>query len=129
MIQPAADDMETLQGLSVAELRDRLGRATGRPHRVKSAARRLTLYGPNALPEEKAHPLLRLLSYFWGPIPWMIEAAVILSAVVRHWEDVGIISALLLDERRRSASGRSSKPATRSRPSRRRSALKARVKA
>jgi H+-transporting ATPase len=90
-----ANDIKTLQGLSVAELRDRLGAPpdglTG-----QDAARRLTLYGPNALPEEKAHPLQRFLSYFWGPIPWMIEAAIILSAVVRHWEDVAIISALLL---------------------------------
>ena len=95
MIQPAADDIKTLQGLSVAELRDRLG-APPDGLTSQDATRRLTLYGPNALPEEKAHPLLRFLSYFWGPIPWMIEAAVILSAVVNHWEDVAIISALLL---------------------------------
>ena len=95
MIQPAADDMETLQGLSVAELRHRLDAPPG-GLTSQEAMRRLTQYGPNALPEEKVHPLLRLLSYFWGPIPWMIEAAVILSAVVHHWEDVGIILALLL---------------------------------
>ena len=34
---------------------------------------------------------LKSLSYFWGPIPWTIEAAVILSAVARHWPDFGII--------------------------------------
>ncbi len=95
MIQPAADDMKTLQGLSVAELRHRLDAPPG-GLTSQEAMRRLTQYGPNALPEEKVHPLLRLLSYFWGPIPWMIEAAVILSAVVHHWEDVGIILALLL---------------------------------
>ncbi len=60
------------------------------------AARRLQQYGPNALPEETSNPLLRFLSYFWGPIPWMIEAAAILSAVVHHWEDFGIILTLLL---------------------------------
>ena len=34
--------------------------------------------------------------YFWGPIPWMIEAAVILSGVVRHWLDFFVILVLLL---------------------------------
>jgi H+-transporting ATPase len=60
------------------------------------AQARLTEYGYNELPEEKTNPFLKFLSYFWGPIPWMIEAAAILSGVVRHWEDFGIILALLL---------------------------------
>ncbi|HVB33613.1 MAG TPA: plasma-membrane proton-efflux P-type ATPase [Patescibacteria group bacterium] len=60
------------------------------------AKKRLAKYGWNELPEEKANPLLKFLSYFWGPIPWMIEVAAILSVVVRHWEDFYIISALLL---------------------------------
>jgi H+-transporting ATPase len=57
---------------------------------------RLRKYGFNALSEEKTNPVLKFLSYFWGPIPWMIEVAAILSAVVRHWEDLGIILTLLL---------------------------------
>ena len=59
------------------------------------AAKRLAQYGPNEIEGEKTNPLLKFLSYFWGPIPWMIEAAVILSAVVRHWPDFGIILLLL----------------------------------
>ncbi|MCW8809534.1 MAG: plasma-membrane proton-efflux P-type ATPase, partial [Ignavibacteriaceae bacterium] len=35
-------------------------------------------------------------SYFWGPIPWMIEVAAILSAIINHWEDFWVIFALLL---------------------------------
>jgi len=57
---------------------------------------RLAQYGYNELPEEKSNPLLKFLSYFWGPIPWMIEVAAILSAVVRHWADFTIILALLV---------------------------------
>ena len=38
---------------------------------------------------------MKFLSYFWGPIPWMIEAAVILSGVVKHWLDFFIILFLL----------------------------------
>src|SRR5271154_5690688 len=60
------------------------------------AQKRLTQYGPNEIEEKKTNELLKFLSYFWGPIPWMIEAAVILSAVARHWPDFGIILVLLL---------------------------------
>src|ERR1035438_1325848 len=59
------------------------------------AERRLTQYGYNELPEKKRHPLLEFLSHFWGPIPWMIEAAALLSALVQHWADLIIILVLL----------------------------------
>jgi H+-transporting ATPase len=62
----------------------------------EEAQRRLSQYGYNELPEKKKNPLLKFLSYFWGPIPWMIEVAAILSIVVKHWEDFGIILALLV---------------------------------
>ncbi len=60
------------------------------------AKKRLTQYGPNELVEKKTNLLLKFLSYFWGPIPWMIEIAVILSGVVRHWPDFFIILLLLV---------------------------------
>ncbi|MEO5788517.1 plasma-membrane proton-efflux P-type ATPase, partial [Gelidibacter sp.] len=59
------------------------------------AQKRLTQYGPNELQEKKTNMFLKLLSYFWGPIPWMIEIAVVLSAVARHWPDFFIILVLL----------------------------------
>ncbi len=60
------------------------------------AQKRLAQYGPNAIAEKKDNPFLKFLSYFWGPIPWMIEGAVILSGVVRHWPDFFIILLLLV---------------------------------
>ncbi|MGB7592365.1 MAG: plasma-membrane proton-efflux P-type ATPase, partial [Terriglobia bacterium] len=60
------------------------------------AQKRLTQYGPNEIEEKKTNPFLKFLTYFWGPIPWMIEAAVILSGVVRHWLDFFIILLLLV---------------------------------
>jgi H+-transporting ATPase len=60
------------------------------------AQKRLTQYGPNELVEKKTNLLLKFLGYFWGPIPWMIEIAVILSGVVRHWPDFFIILLLLV---------------------------------
>jgi len=59
------------------------------------AQKRLAQYGPNEIAEKKTNVFLKFLSYFWGPIPWMIEAAVILSGVVRHWLDFFIILFLL----------------------------------
>ncbi len=63
---------------------------------ASEAQARLGQFGYNELPEQKTNSLLKFLSYFWGPIPWMIEVAAILSAVVRHWEDFAIILVLLL---------------------------------
>ena len=60
------------------------------------AQKRLAQYGPNQIAEKKTNSFLKFLTYFWGPIPWMIEAAVILSGVVRHWLDFFIILLLLV---------------------------------
>jgi H+-transporting ATPase len=60
------------------------------------AQTRLEKYGANEISEKTVNPLVKLLTYFWGPIPWMIEIAVILSAVVRHWPDFFIILVLLV---------------------------------
>jgi H+-transporting ATPase len=62
----------------------------------KEAEKRLQTYGRNEISEHKVNPLLKFLGYFWGPIPWMIEAAAVLSLVVRHWADFVIIAVLLL---------------------------------
>ncbi len=60
------------------------------------AEKRLAEVGENELPEKKQNPLLKFLSGFWGPIPWMIEAAALLSALIGHWPDFIIILTLLL---------------------------------
>ena len=62
----------------------------------EEARKRLLQYGPNEIAEKKTNLLLKFLSYFWGPIPWMIELAVVLSGVVRHWPDFFIILVLLI---------------------------------
>jgi H+-transporting ATPase len=60
------------------------------------ASSRLDEYGPNEIVEKKVNPIVKFLAYFWGPIPWMIEAAAILSAVLGRWDDFAIIFLLLL---------------------------------
>jgi H+-transporting ATPase len=62
----------------------------------QEVAEKLEKYGPNEIPEKKVNPFRKFLSYFWGPIPWMIEAAAILSIVIQHYEDFAIIFTLLI---------------------------------
>lgn len=58
--------------------------------------KRLTEYGENTISEEKRNPAQIFLSHLWGPIPWMIEIAAILAGVVRRWEELGVILAMLM---------------------------------
>ncbi|HTQ15357.1 MAG TPA: plasma-membrane proton-efflux P-type ATPase [Rhizomicrobium sp.] len=60
------------------------------------AAARLSRDGENAIAEVRQSLAARLASYFWGPIPWMIEVAAALSALARHWADFVVILAMLL---------------------------------
>jgi len=89
------DAKDDLKSLSLQELQAKLGSSPDGLSQGE-AERRLTQYGPNEIEEKKTNPFLKFLTYFWGPIPWMIEAAVILSAVARHWPDFFIILVLLL---------------------------------
>jgi H+-transporting ATPase len=86
---------DDLKSIPMADLQAKL-QSSPKGLSQAEAAKRLAQNGPNALKEVKVNPLLKFLTYFWGPIPWMIEAAVILSGVVRHWLDFIIISVLLL---------------------------------
>jgi H+-transporting ATPase len=59
------------------------------------AQERLAFYGLNTIQEKRKSTLLKFLSYFWGPIAWMIEVAAILSAIVHNTDDLVIILILL----------------------------------
>jgi H+-transporting ATPase len=85
-----------IAALSAAELEKELKTSAQEGLGSTDAKQRLSQYGYNELEEKKTSPLLKFLAYFWGPIPWMIEVAAILSAIVRHWEDFGIITTLLV---------------------------------
>ncbi len=93
---PAQPDSAVNYGNAPLELVKARLEVSGQGLSTAEAQARREEYGFNELPEEKVNPILKFLSYFWGPIPWMIEVAAILSAVVRHWEDFAIILALLL---------------------------------
>ncbi len=102
IVKPNADKPEAkpeakddLKSLPMQELQKKLG-STPDGLSQAEAQKRLTQYGPNEIEEKKTNLLLKFLTYFWGPIPWMIEVAVILSGVVRHWPDFFIILILLV---------------------------------
>ncbi|MGB2622258.1 MAG: plasma-membrane proton-efflux P-type ATPase [Candidatus Acidiferrum sp.] len=89
------DPKNDLKTLPMAELEKKLD-SSPKGLSQAEAQKRLAQYGPNEIAEKKTNVFLKFLSYFWGPIPWMIEGAVILSGVVRHWLDFFIILFLLL---------------------------------
>jgi H+-transporting ATPase len=86
---------EQITDLSLAQLQQKLN-TSGGGLTQSIAQQRLSHYGYNELPEEVISPWLQFLAHFWGPIPWMIEIAAILSALVRDWADLVIILALLI---------------------------------
>lgn len=91
----SSDAERDLKLLSMSELQEKL-KSSPNGLSQDEAKERLIQYGPNEIEEKKTNPFLKFLTYFWGPIPWMIEVAVILSAVIGHWPDFFIILVLLV---------------------------------
>ena len=102
---PKPNAKDDLKSLPMPELQAKLGSSPDGLSQAE-AQQRLTQYGPNEIEEKKTNPFLKFLTYLWGPIPWMIEAAVILSAVARHWPDFFIILASASGQRRGRILGR-----------------------
>jgi len=92
--EPRSASQDGLKSLAMPDLMKKLGTSADGLSQAE-AEKRLAQYGPNEIEEKKSNELLKFLTYFWGPIPWMIEVAVILSATVRHWLDFFIILLLL----------------------------------
>ena len=88
-------DTDIKDDISVKDLVSKLGVSTENGLTDSEANDRISKYGYNELPEEKVNPLLKFLTYFWGPIPWMIEIAAILSTITGDWSDFSIIMLLL----------------------------------
>ncbi len=88
-------ETKVAQQTPIDELMRQLG-ATAQGLSNEEARHRLERFGANEITEKTTSPIIQFLGYLWGPIPWMIEAAAILSLVVHHWVDLGIIVTLLL---------------------------------
>jgi len=60
------------------------------------ARRRLVKFGPNAMPDTSARPLRMALEKFWAPVPWMLEAAIVLELALGKYVEAAIIALLLV---------------------------------
>jgi H+-transporting ATPase len=58
--------------------------------------RRLEKFGPNAVSDTVLHPLRRALLKFWAPVPWMLEAAIVLEVTLGKYVEAAIIAVLLV---------------------------------
>jgi H+-transporting ATPase len=59
------------------------------------AGRRLAKFGPNATPDTGTHPLRMAIEKFWAPVPWMLEAAILLELLLGKYVEAAIIALLL----------------------------------
>ena len=53
-------------------------------------------HGYNEVAEKKEHQVLRFLSKFWGLSAWMLELIMLLSAFLRKFSDLTVVTALLI---------------------------------
>jgi len=88
-------DTDSYSQQSVAETLDALN-AKAEGLTQAEAGKRLEQDGYNEIQEHEETLWHRLFRRFWGPIPWMIEIAALLSALVQKWEDFAIILVMLL---------------------------------
>jgi H+-transporting ATPase len=57
---------------------------------------RLEKDGPNAMPDTSAHPLRNAVAKFWAPVPWLLEASIVLELVLHKYYEAAVIAALLI---------------------------------
>ena len=60
------------------------------------ARARLEKDGPNAMPDISAHPLRNALAKFWAPVPWLLEASIVLEVALHKYSEAAVIAALLV---------------------------------
>ena len=48
------------------------------------------------MPDTAAHPLRNALIKFWAPVPWLLEASIVLELVLHKYFEVAIIAGLLV---------------------------------
>jgi H+-transporting ATPase len=87
--------IDDYKNIPIDKVASELGVDINRGLSKAEAKERLKKYGPNEIPEYKEPLWHRIFRRFWGPIPWMIEIAAVLSAIVHRWEDFTIIMIML----------------------------------
>lgn len=62
----------------------------------EEARRRLEQVGPNAMADVAQHPVRRALQKLWAPVPWMLEAAILLQLGLGDYVEAGVVALLLI---------------------------------
>ncbi len=63
---------------------------------TEEADRGLARDGPNAIIDVTQHPVLRAVQKLWAPVPWMLEAAILLQLVLGDYVEAGVVALLLV---------------------------------
>lgn len=92
---PAATKPTTVDAAGISKELARLG-SSANGLATADAQSRLQKYGPNAIQAHEESRWHKLVGYFWGPIPWMIEAAALISLARQDWPDFAVVTGLLL---------------------------------
>lgn len=59
------------------------------------AGDRIRRFGPNEIEEAKKNPVLQFFKRYWGPMPWLLEFAMVLTILLEHYTE-GILIFVLL---------------------------------
>ena len=89
-------DTEKAKDIEVKDLLNQLEVSQDKGLSSEEHAKRIETFGTNEITEEKENALLKFFKFFWGPIPWMIEIAAILSLVADDLRDFAIIMFMLI---------------------------------
>src|ERR1700735_1483981 len=60
------------------------------------ARRRLARLGPNEIADVAQHPVRRAFGKLWAPVPWMLEAAILLQLFLGDYIEAGVVAFLLV---------------------------------
>ena len=89
-------DTEKAKDISVEDILSQLETSQDQGLSSEEHAKRIETFGANEITEEKENALLKFFKFFWGPIPWMIEIAAILSLIAKDINDFAIIMFMLI---------------------------------
>ncbi len=94
--EQVGEEKSKWEGKSIEEALEELSTNSKKGLTDQEVRERQEKFGKNTIEEEKENPIKNFFSHFWGPIPWMIEIAALLSVIAGRWEDFGVIFVMLL---------------------------------
>src|SRR3984885_11464972 len=84
-----------MEGISFPKLTSATNNALGQGLSSDDKRRRLAL-GSNVIADVSQHPVQRALGKLWAPVPWMLEAAILLQLFLGDYVEAGVVALLLI---------------------------------